>query len=110
MTDPSRLSAVDPDDEPNGPAAAPAAPAAAPPRPGPAVAPDDDPNGPAGAPAAPAAAEPRRALEGVLYETKRVVVGQDAMLEKMLVALLVGGHVLLEGVPGLAKTLTVRTL
>jgi MoxR-like ATPase len=57
-----------------------------------------------------AAAEPRRALEGVLYETKRVVVGQDAMLEKLLVALLVGGHVLLEGVPGLAKTLTVRTL
>src|SRR3954467_9314492 len=57
-----------------------------------------------------AAIEPRRALEGVLYETKRVVVGQDPMLEKLLVALLVGGHVLLEGVPGLAKTLTVRTL
>src|SRR3954463_3228173 len=56
------------------------------------------------------AVDPRRALEGVLYETKRVVVGQDAMLEKLLVALLVGGHVLLEGVPGLAKTLTVRTL
>jgi MoxR-like ATPase len=56
------------------------------------------------------AGEPRRALESVLYETKRVVVGQDAMLEKLLVALLVGGHVLLEGVPGLAKTLTVRTL
>ncbi|MEA2292873.1 MAG: MoxR-like ATPase [Solirubrobacteraceae bacterium] len=58
----------------------------------------------------PGAAEPRRALEQVLYETKRVIVGQDAMLEKLLVALLVGGHVLLEGVPGLAKTLTVRTL
>src|SRR3954465_9995878 len=54
--------------------------------------------------------EPRRALESVLYETKRVVVGQDAMLEKLLVALLVGGHVLLEGVPGLAKTLTARTV
>ncbi|MGI8623738.1 MAG: AAA family ATPase [Solirubrobacteraceae bacterium] len=54
--------------------------------------------------------EPRRALESVLYETKRVVIGQDAMLEKLLVALLVGGHVLLEGVPGLAKTLTIRTL
>jgi MoxR-like ATPase len=54
--------------------------------------------------------EPRRALETVLFETKRVVVGQDAMLEKLLVALLVGGHVLLEGVPGLAKTLTIRTL
>src|SRR6266496_6234824 len=58
----------------------------------------------------PSVAEPRRALESVLYETKRVIVGQDAMLERLLVALLVGGHVLLEGVPGLAKTLTVRTL
>ena len=54
--------------------------------------------------------EPRRALESVLFETKRVVIGQDAMLEKLLVSLLVGGHVLLEGVPGLAKTLTIRTL
>src|SRR5688572_30985870 len=52
----------------------------------------------------------RRAMEAVLYETKRVIVGQDAMLERVLVALLAGGHVLLEGVPGLAKTLTVRTL
>ena len=50
------------------------------------------------------------ALEDVLHETKRVVVGQDAMLERVLVALLSGGHVLLEGVPGLAKTLTVKTL
>ncbi len=50
------------------------------------------------------------ALEDVLHETKRVVVGQDAMLERVLVALLAGGHVLLEGVPGLAKTLTVKTL
>jgi MoxR-like ATPase len=41
---------------------------------------------------------------------KRIIVGQDAMLERVLVALLTGGHVLLEGVPGLAKTLTVRTL
>jgi MoxR-like ATPase len=55
-------------------------------------------------------AEARRALEASLYECKRVVVGQDAMLERLLVALLTGGHVLLEGVPGLAKTLTVRTL
>jgi MoxR-like ATPase len=51
-----------------------------------------------------------RSLEAVLYEAKRVVLGQDAMLERVLVALLAGGHVLLEGVPGLAKTLTVRTL
>ncbi len=53
---------------------------------------------------------PRVALEEALYEIKRVIVGQDAMLERLLVALLAGGHVLLEGVPGLAKTLTVRTL
>src|SRR5918998_497769 len=52
----------------------------------------------------------RIALEEALYEIKRVIVGQDAMLERVLVALLVGGHVLLEGVPGLAKTLTVKTL
>ena len=53
---------------------------------------------------------PRESLEDVLYEIKRVIVGQDAMLERLLVALLTGGHVLLEGVPGLAKTLTVKTL
>jgi len=53
---------------------------------------------------------PRQVLEECLYEIKRVIVGQDAMLERLLVALLAGGHVLLEGVPGLAKTLTVRTL
>jgi MoxR-like ATPase len=56
------------------------------------------------------AGEVRRALEASLYQCKRVVVGQDAMLERLLVALLTGGHVLIEGVPGLAKTLTVRTL
>ena len=56
------------------------------------------------------AAEARHALEAALYECKRVVIGQDAMLERLLVALLTGGHVLIEGVPGLAKTLTVRTL
>src|SRR3954465_15414870 len=44
---------------------------------------------------------PRDALEEVLFEVKRVIVGQDAMLERLLVALLAGGHVLLEGVPGL---------
>src|SRR3712207_2279581 len=63
-----------------------------------------DPETPDIAPAA------RRALQAALYECKRVVVGQDAMLERVLVALLTGGHVLLEGGPGLAKTLTVRTL
>jgi MoxR-like ATPase len=54
--------------------------------------------------------EARAGLEDVLFEIKRVIVGQDAMLERLLVALLAGGHVLLEGVPGLAKTLTIKTL
>ncbi len=49
-------------------------------------------------------------LQEALHEIKRVIVGQDAMLERLLVSLLAGGHVLLEGVPGLAKTLTVKTL
>ena len=52
----------------------------------------------------------REQLEAALFEVKRVIVGQDAMLERLLVALLTGGHVLLEGVPGLAKTLTVKTV
>ncbi len=52
----------------------------------------------------------RQQLEEALFEVKRVIVGQDAMLERLIVALLTGGHVLLEGVPGLAKTLTVRTV
>jgi MoxR-like ATPase len=54
--------------------------------------------------------EAREALQQALAEIKRVIVGQDAMLERLLVSLLAGGHVLLEGVPGLAKTLTVKTL
>jgi MoxR-like ATPase len=55
-------------------------------------------------------AEAREALADALSEIKRVIVGQDAMLERLLVSLLAHGHVLLEGVPGLAKTLTVKTL
>ncbi|HEX4177568.1 MAG TPA: AAA family ATPase, partial [Rhizomicrobium sp.] len=51
-----------------------------------------------------------RGLEHLLYEVKKVVVGQDHFLERVLVALLAGGHLLVEGVPGLAKTLTVSTL
>jgi len=54
--------------------------------------------------------DPRATAEAVLYEIRRVIVGQDAMLERELVALLAGGHLLLEGVPGLAKTLTIKTL
>ena len=56
------------------------------------------------------AREAHAALEATMFEVKRVIVGQEAMLERLLVALLAGGHVLLEGVPGLAKTLTVKTL
>src|SRR4051812_34115732 len=54
--------------------------------------------------------EARHAMHAVLHEVKRVIVGQDAMLERILVALLAGGHMPLEAVPGLAKTLTVRTV
>jgi MoxR-like ATPase len=49
-------------------------------------------------------------MESVLYEVKRIVVGQDRFLERVMVALLAQGHLLVEGVPGLAKTLTVKTL
>ncbi len=49
-------------------------------------------------------------MEQVLFEVKRVVVGQDHFLERVLVAILAQGHLLVEGVPGLAKTLTVNTL
>jgi MoxR-like ATPase len=49
-------------------------------------------------------------MEQVLYEVKRVIVGQDQLLERLVIALLARGHVLVEGVPGLAKTLAIRTL
>jgi len=48
-------------------------------------------------------------MRKVLYEVKKVIVGQDLMLERMLVALLSRGHILIEGVPGLAKTLAIKT-
>ena len=56
------------------------------------------------------AREAHDALETALFEIKRVIVGQESMLERVIVALLAGGHVLLEGVPGLAKTLTIKTV
>ncbi len=57
------------------------------------------------------AARPDAALpERLLYEVKKIVVGQDHFLERVLVAILAQGHLLVEGVPGLAKTLTVKTL
>jgi MoxR-like ATPase len=49
-------------------------------------------------------------MERVLYEVKRVVVGQDKFLERVMVAMLAQGHLLVEGVPGLAKTITIKTL
>jgi MoxR-like ATPase len=49
-------------------------------------------------------------MEHILYEVKKIVVGQDHFLERILVALLAQGHLLVEGVPGLAKTLTINTL
>src|SRR6201994_691624 len=57
-----------------------------------------------------AAAAAASLMEQILYEVKKVVVGQDHFLERVLVALLAKGHLLVEGVPGLAKTLTVNTL
>ncbi len=56
-----------------------------------------------------AADRPEVSIEDVLYHVKRVIVGQDALLEKMVVALVARGHLLVEGVPGLAKTLAVKT-
>ena len=52
----------------------------------------------------------RELMERILYEIKRVVVGQDHFLERVLIAMLSQGHLLVEGVPGLAKTLTIKTL
>src|SRR5256886_8616124 len=50
-----------------------------------------------------------RSLEQALFESRRIIAGQEEMLERVLVCLLAGGHVLIEGVPGLAKTLTIKT-
>ncbi len=55
-------------------------------------------------------AQTAQLMEQILYEVKRVVVGQDRFLERVMVAILAQGHLLVEGVPGLAKTLTVKTL
>jgi MoxR-like ATPase len=60
-------------------------------------------------PPAPAPGDHRAQLEEALVEVKRVIAGQDEMLERVLVCLVAGGHLLIEGVPGLAKTLTIKT-
>ena len=57
-----------------------------------------------------AGSKPNVAMERLLYEVKKVIVGQDHLLEMMIVALLARGHVLVEGVPGLAKTMAIKTL
>ncbi len=54
--------------------------------------------------------ENRTPMERVLYEVKKVIVGQDHLLERMIVALLARGHILVEGVPGLAKTMAIKTI
>jgi MoxR-like ATPase len=59
--------------------------------------------------AVPAPDEAKERLEQALYEIRRVIAGQDTMLERVLVCLLAQGHLLIEGVPGLAKTLTIKT-
>ena len=51
-----------------------------------------------------------RPMERVLYEVKKIIVGQDVLLERLAVALLARGHLLVEGVPGLAKTMAIKTL
>jgi MoxR-like ATPase len=60
--------------------------------------------------AAAASTDATNPLERVLFEVKRTIVGQDVLLERMAIALLAGGHLLVEGVPGLAKTLAVKSL
>jgi MoxR-like ATPase len=54
--------------------------------------------------------EKRRPMERLLYEVKKIIVGQDHLLERLVVALLARGHILVEGVPGLAKTMAIKTL
>ena len=67
------------------------------------------PHPPASLPGEPERDESRLRLEEALVEIKRVIAGQDEMLERVLVCLVAGGHLLIEGVPGLAKTLTIKT-
>ena len=69
-----------------------------------------EPNPPAESPVRVSPAQDATTLERALFEVKKVIVGQDALIERMFVALLSRGHCLLEGVPGVAKTLAVETL
>jgi MoxR-like ATPase len=54
--------------------------------------------------------EDRKPMERMLYEVKKIIVGQDQLLERLVVALLARGHILVEGVPGLAKTMAIKTI
>ncbi|MEM7336131.1 MAG: MoxR family ATPase [Chloroflexota bacterium] len=54
--------------------------------------------------------QPQKPMETLLYEVKKIIVGQDNLLERLIVALLARGHILVEGVPGLAKTMAIKTL
>jgi MoxR-like ATPase len=74
------------------------------------ITPQPQPTEPAGTPPVSTPAADAALLERALFEVKRVIVGQDRMIERMLVAVLARGHCLLEGVPGVAKTLAVETL
>lgn len=56
------------------------------------------------------AQETQALMERVLYELKKVIVGQEHLLERLAIAVIAGGHVLVEGAPGLAKTLTLKCL
>ncbi len=69
---------------------------------------DGNPQPPASQPNTPA--QDATLLERTLFEVKKIIVGQDRMIERMMVALLARGHCLIEGVPGVAKTLAVETL
>ena len=51
-----------------------------------------------------------RPMEKLLYEVKKIIVGQDNLLERLIIALLARGHILVEGVPGLAKTMAIKTM
>ncbi len=61
-------------------------------------------------PQSPPSERPQHPLEQTLYQIKKTIVGQDQLLERMIVALLARGHLLVEGVPGLAKTMAIKTL
>src|SRR3982751_4453095 len=58
----------------------------------------------------PSGPDEAKLLETALFEVKKIIVGQDRAIERLMVCLLAGGHALLEGVPGLAKTLAAETL